>query len=157
LIGGEKGRRRGGSTHQLTPLHAFCIWTGIAVVAAVVAAAAVVVAVALGRRRPRFNGGGHRCLLFFFSYFLLLPLVSVPLDGLFLARFNWKNHGKSEMKTMRQTFSGVFQAVCSRRTNKLITLITSHKLNGQRTHTHPHTNGPTRDAEQRTHTRLADE
>jgi len=58
---------------------------------------------------------------------------------------------------MRQTFSGVFQAVCSRRTNKLITLITSHKLNGQRTHTHPHTNGPTRDAEQRTHTRLADE
>jgi len=94
---------------------------------------------------------------YFFSYFLLLPLVSVPLDGLFLARFNWKNHGKSEMKTMRQTFSGVFQAVCSRRTNKLITLITSHKLNGQRTHTHPHTNGPTRDAEQRTHTRLADE
>jgi len=71
LIGGEKGRRRGGSTHQLTPLHAFCIWTGIAVVAAVVAAAAVVVAVALGRRRPRFNGGGHRCLLFFFLFFIV--------------------------------------------------------------------------------------
>lgn len=55
-----------GFTHQLTPLHAFCIWTGIAIIviaaAVAIAAAIIVVVVALGRRRPRFNGGGHRCL-----------------------------------------------------------------------------------------------